>query len=57
MPQDCSDKLMVHLKGTVYVATPSQDLTTMVTRRIRELTQNEETKRLKAMIVSAGTTN
>lgn len=56
MPQGNNEKLMVYLKGTVYVLTPSNDLTTMVVRRIREL-GGDWTKALKSMIVSAGSKN
>lgn len=47
---------MTYLKGTVYVLTPSNDLTTLWVRRLRELT-GDMTARFKAIIVSAGTSN
>lgn len=56
MPQGNNEKLQVYLVGTVYVATPSTDLTTMIVRRLGELT-GDMTARFKAMILSAGSKN
>lgn len=50
-----NELLQVYALGTLYVGTGSLDLTTNVTRRLKELTTIAEfTARLKAMTVSAG---
>lgn len=56
MPQENNSKLQTYLVGTVFVGTASTDLTTNIVRRLLQLT-GEMTARLKAMIVSSGTSN
>jgi hypothetical protein len=53
---DLNGKVMFYLNGTVYLATPSTDLTTMLTRRIKELGPNA-TANFKSIIASAGWAN
>ncbi len=55
-PQGVNEYLWIYLHDTVYVATPSNDLTTLIVRRLAALT-GDMTARFKAMIVSAGTSN
>lgn len=57
MAQGNNEKLWVYLHDSLYAATPSEDLTTMITRRMAALTNSEMTARLKAMIVTAGSSN
>ena len=56
MAQEVNSTVMIYLATVVYVATPSTDLTTMLVRRIAELT-GEVTGRVKSVIVSAGASN
>lgn len=56
MPQENNGFLQTYLTNTVFIATASLDLTTNVIRRLGQLT-GDMTARLKAMIVSSGTSN
>lgn len=56
MAQHENDKIQKYLTGTVYVGTASSDLTTNLIRRLKELS-GDMTARLKAIIVSSGTSN
>lgn len=59
MPQGNNAKLSTYLQGVYVASLPGRlpiDLTTLVTRRLKELT-GDMTARLKAMIVSAGSKN
>lgn len=53
---DTNTQVYVYLDGTVYAASPSGDLTTLLTRRINALT-GEATARFKSIIASAGASN
>jgi hypothetical protein len=56
MAQGVNEKVQVYLIGTVFVGTNSTDLTTNWIRQMKALTGNM-TARMKAIIVSAGTSN
>lgn len=49
-------KMQTYLSTVVYVGSASTDLTTNIVRRLLQLS-GEMTARLKAMIVSSGTSN
>jgi hypothetical protein len=53
---DLNTQIDVYLDGTVYAATPSTDLTTLLSRRLNELS-GDATARFKAIISSSGTSN
>jgi hypothetical protein len=51
-----NEKVQTYLTVTVYPGTASTDVTFNIIRRLKELT-GDMTARLKAIIVSAGTSN
>lgn len=58
MPKDVNAKLQVYFSTVTYIGTASSDLTSSIVRREIDLAATKEmTARIKAMIVSAGTSN